>query len=52
MKKYTCQNGVRIVLENMPILRSVAIGVWIKTGSRMKATEIQWNFPFSRAYVF
>ncbi|GAA0332191.1 pitrilysin family protein [Bacillus carboniphilus] len=32
--KYTCQNGVRIVLENIPTVRSVAIGVWIGTGSR------------------
>lgn len=34
IKKYTCQNGVRIVLENIPTVRSVAIGVWIGTGSR------------------
>ena len=34
IQKYTCQNGVRIVLENIPSVRSVAIGVWIGTGSR------------------
>jgi predicted Zn-dependent peptidase len=34
IKKYTCQNGVRIVLEQIPTMRSVAIGVWIGTGSR------------------
>ncbi|MDX8362203.1 pitrilysin family protein [Cytobacillus sp. IB215316] len=34
IKKYTCQNGARIVLENIPSVRSVAIGIWIKTGSR------------------
>ncbi|PLR69796.1 MULTISPECIES: M16 family metallopeptidase [Bacillaceae] len=34
INKYTCQNGVRIVLENIPHVRSVAIGVWIGTGSR------------------
>ncbi|MBD1380061.1 M16 family metallopeptidase [Metabacillus arenae] len=34
IKKYTCQNGVRIILENIPTVRSVAIGVWIGTGSR------------------
>ncbi|MBA4536239.1 insulinase family protein [Bacillus aquiflavi] len=34
IKKYTCQNGVRVVLENIPTVRSVAIGVWIMTGSR------------------
>src|SRR3954447_4619451 len=34
IKKYTCQNGVRGVLENIPTVRSVAIGIWIGTGSR------------------
>lgn len=34
IRKYTCQNGVRVVLENIPTVRSVAIGVWIGTGSR------------------
>jgi predicted Zn-dependent peptidase len=32
--KHTCSNGVRVVLENIPTVRSVAIGVWIGTGSR------------------
>lgn len=39
IKKYTCQNGVRIVLENIPTVRSVAIGVWIGTGSRDENPE-------------
>lgn len=39
IKKYTCQNGVRIVLENIPTVRSVAIGVWIGTGSRDEHPE-------------
>lgn len=39
IKKYTCQNGVRIVLENIPTVRSVAIGVWIGTGSRFETKE-------------
>jgi predicted Zn-dependent peptidase len=29
-----CPNGVRIVTEPMPHVRSVAIGIWIKTGAR------------------
>ncbi|MFD1735866.1 M16 family metallopeptidase [Bacillus salitolerans] len=39
IKKYTCKNGVRIVLENIPTVRSVAIGVWIGTGSRNESKE-------------
>ncbi|AZU61533.1 M16 family metallopeptidase [Neobacillus mesonae] len=34
INKYTCKNGVRIVLEQIPTVRSVAIGIWIGTGSR------------------
>lgn len=37
--KHTCQNGVRIVLEQIPTVRSVAIGIWIGTGSRNEDTE-------------
>ncbi|CAM4032057.1 M16 family metallopeptidase [Lederbergia lenta] len=33
IKKHTCQNGVRIVLEEIPTVRSVAIGIWVGTGS-------------------
>jgi predicted Zn-dependent peptidase len=39
IKKFTCHNGVRIVLENIPTVRSVAIGVWIGTGSRNETQE-------------
>ncbi|MTH52792.1 insulinase family protein [Bacillus mangrovi] len=40
IKRYTCQNGVRIVLENIPTVRSVALGVWIGTGSRSESPDI------------
>jgi len=39
IKKYTCQNGARVVLEKIPTVRSVAIGVWIGTGSRNESKE-------------
>ncbi|PPA72016.1 M16 family metallopeptidase [Jeotgalibacillus proteolyticus] len=32
--RHTCPNGLRIVLEKIPTVRSVAIGVWIGAGSR------------------
>lgn len=34
IQRYTCKNGVRIVLEDIPAVRSVTIGIWVLTGSR------------------
>src|SRR5699024_6169616 len=34
IKKHTSDNGLRVVLENIPSVQSVTIGVWILTGSR------------------
>lgn len=39
IKKFVCDNGVRIVLEEIPTVRSAAIGVWIGTGSRDETPE-------------
>ena len=39
IKKYTCNNGVRLILEEIPTVRSAAIGVWIGTGSRDETPE-------------
>lgn len=38
--RHTCKNGVRVVLENIPTVRSVAIGIWIKTGSTNETPEL------------
>ncbi len=34
MDKYTLNNGLRVVVEKIPTGRSVAFGIWVKTGSR------------------
>ncbi|MFD1850334.1 M16 family metallopeptidase [Oceanobacillus bengalensis] len=34
IQRHTCNNGVRVVLENIPSVRSVTIGIWVLTGSR------------------
>ncbi|WP_064093664.1 M16 family metallopeptidase [Rossellomorea aquimaris] len=39
IRKYTCKNGLRIVLEEIPTVRSVAIGIWIGTGSRNETKQ-------------
>jgi predicted Zn-dependent peptidase len=35
----TLKNGVRVISEEMPHVRSVSLGVWIKTGSRRETSE-------------
>ncbi|KIL47765.1 M16 family metallopeptidase [Jeotgalibacillus campisalis] len=37
--RHTCPNGLRIVLEKIPTVRSVAVGVWIGAGSRYENEE-------------
>lgn len=39
IQKHISKNGVRIVLENIPAVRSVTIGIWVLTGSRNE-TEV------------
>ena len=34
----TLKNGVRVISEEMPHVRSVSLGVWIKTGSRRETS--------------
>jgi len=39
LQKRTSQNGVRIVYEHIPHVRSVAVGVWVNVGSRHETPE-------------
>lgn len=39
IKKFTLKNGVRVVCENIPYVRSVSTGVWVRTGSRNENTQ-------------
>jgi predicted Zn-dependent peptidase len=34
IERYTCENGLRIVTERIPSVRSVALGIWVGTGSK------------------
>jgi len=34
INRYKLDNGLRVVVENIPTVRSVAMGIWVKTGSR------------------
>jgi predicted Zn-dependent peptidase len=35
--KTTLKNGLRVVTEQIPAYRSVSLGIWVKTGSRMES---------------
>jgi len=39
IETHTCKNGLRIVLEEVPTVRSVTIGIWVLTGSRNETKE-------------
>ncbi|WP_106497578.1 M16 family metallopeptidase [Lentibacillus sp. Marseille-P4043] len=39
IQKHTSKNGLRIVLENVPAVRSVTIGIWVLTGSRNETEQ-------------
>lgn len=39
LQKHTSPNGVRIVSEHIPHVRSVAVGVWVHAGSRHEKAE-------------
>ncbi|KGX93125.1 zinc protease [Pontibacillus halophilus JSM 076056 = DSM 19796] len=39
VKTYTCSNGLRIVMEEIPTVRSVTIGLWVLAGSRNETKE-------------
>ncbi|MCG7342917.1 insulinase family protein [Sporosarcina sp. ACRSL] len=42
IQKQLCQNGVRIIHEKMPYVRSLAIGLFVKAGS-VHETEQEWG---------
>jgi predicted Zn-dependent peptidase len=39
IEKYTLDNGVRVIIEKIPTVRSVALGIWVGTGSRYEQPE-------------
>src|SRR5512136_2976392 len=41
IERHVLPNGLTVLTEKMPHLRSVSIGVWVRTGSRDELA--QWN---------
>lgn len=51
-EKITLPNGVRILYENIPYVRSVAAGIWVGTGSRYENAEMNGASHFIEHMVF
>src|ERR1700730_15200443 len=45
-------NGIRVISERMPHVRSVSVGIWIGTGSREETTEESGISHFIEHMVF
>lgn len=52
MRKTTLPNGLCIVTERMPHVRSVAVGVWVKRGSRHESEADHGLSHFAEHMVF
>ena len=51
-RKAILPNGIRLVTERIPHVRSVAVGVWVETGSRHEAAERAGISHFIEHLVF
>ena len=50
--KETLENGLTLITETMPSVRSVAVGVWVKRGSRHERPEVGGISHFIEHMVF
>ncbi len=48
----TLPNGVRIVLERMPFVRSISLGLWVRNGSRNETAETNGISHFIEHMLF
>ncbi|MGE4483823.1 MAG: M16 family metallopeptidase [Oscillospiraceae bacterium] len=51
-EKITLKNGVRILFENIPYVRSVSVGIWVGTGSRFESAAENGASHFIEHMVF
>src|SRR5512135_3813386 len=52
VRREVLPNGLVVVTEQMPHIRSISIGIWIKTGSRHEDPEINGISHFVEHMVF
>ncbi len=51
-EKIVLENGVRIVFEKIPYLRSAAVGIWVESGSRHETADVNGISHFIEHMVF
>ena len=49
--KTVMPNGLTIVTEHIPSVKSVTVGIWVKSGARHETTTSR-GYPLFRAYAF
>jgi predicted Zn-dependent peptidase len=52
IKKHSLPNGLVVITENMPHVRSVSIGVWVRSGSRRESSDENGLAHFIEHMVF
>jgi predicted Zn-dependent peptidase len=52
IRKETLPNGLTVITEVMPHVRSISVGIWIKTGSRRESPEINGITHFIEHMLF
>ena len=52
LEQLVLKNGLKIVLENMPYLRSVSVGVWIRAGSMLETVSTNGLAHFAEHMAF
>lgn len=52
VENYTLKNGIRIIAEKLPYVRSVAVGMWVGSGTRHENPEINGISHFIEHMLF
>src|SRR5512142_3433495 len=52
IKRHVLPNGLTVLTEEMPHIRSISIGIWVKTGSRHEQPEVNGISHFVEHMVF
>ena len=52
IQRHTLANGLVVITETMPHVRSVSVGIWVRNGSRLEVLEENGLAHFIEHMVF